>query len=137
MDNYTVLIIDDGSDIRTLASEYIRELGKFKYIVEASNGAEGLKKCENQSFDLIIVDLMMPVMDGFKFVEGYQELEKRKLKLNKNMTKSQLLILSANITESAVKNLLENKVKHFLTKPFSGNDLTEKINSLLDLEKVA
>jgi signal transduction histidine kinase/DNA-binding response OmpR family regulator len=69
----SVLVIDDNVKDREIVRRVLKNDGCV--IVEAADGAEGLEKFESGEFDLIILDLMMPVMDGFSFVD---EVRKRR-----------------------------------------------------------
>jgi len=67
-----VLIIDDSSLMRQMVSFTLRE-ASFE-VLEAENGQQALQKVDGQSFDLIITDLNMPVMDGITFIRKAREL---------------------------------------------------------------
>ena len=60
---YNILVVDDEEKIRTLIRKY-GEVEGFR-MEAAANGVEAIQKCKNEEFDLIILDIMMPVMDGF------------------------------------------------------------------------
>src|ERR1700687_409664 len=62
-----ILIVDDVADNRTLLSGVLSSAQHM--ILEATNGAEGLKRAQNQEPDLIITDLYMPVMDGLELAQ--------------------------------------------------------------------
>jgi len=62
-----ILVVEDDASIRGLVSDLLRDDGY--HVSEASNGAETLDAVREQRLDLIVLDLMMPVMDGWTFVE--------------------------------------------------------------------
>jgi CheY-like chemotaxis protein len=62
-----ILVVEDDDAIRGLVSDVLRDDGYQVY--EASNGAEGLEQVTRRTPDLIVLDLMMPIMDGWTFVE--------------------------------------------------------------------
>jgi two-component system, chemotaxis family, chemotaxis protein CheY len=66
-----ILVVEDDEAIRGLVSEVLRDDGYD--VTEASNGAEALEYVGEHRPDLIVLDLMMPVMDGWQFVEAYQK----------------------------------------------------------------
>ena len=68
-----VLVVDDEKDIRELIGFYLNKEG-FE-MLEASNGEEALEIFENEYVDLGIIDVMMPVMDGFELVENLKEFK--------------------------------------------------------------
>lgn len=63
-----ILVVEDDESIRLLVSEVLRDDGY--QVREASNGLEALKQVSSKRPDLIVLDLMMPVMDGWQFVEA-------------------------------------------------------------------
>ncbi len=67
MPEYRILVVEDSPITRQLISFALRELKSVK-IIEASDGIDGLKKLSSDSVNLIITDINMPEMDGFKFV---------------------------------------------------------------------
>jgi CheY-like chemotaxis protein len=67
----TILVVDDESTIRKLLQDILEDAG---YVVaEATNGREGLAVLENQPIDLVVSDVMMPVMDGVGLCEAMQQ----------------------------------------------------------------
>jgi CheY-like chemotaxis protein len=62
-----ILVVEDDDAIRGLVSELLRDDGY--QVFEASNGVEGLEQVSQRTPDLIVLDLMMPIMDGWTFVE--------------------------------------------------------------------
>ena len=64
-----VAIIDDAPEARTLIRRILQSQGDYT-IFEAPNGREGLELCRREQPDLIILDLMMPEMDGFAVLDG-------------------------------------------------------------------
>jgi CheY-like chemotaxis protein len=62
-----ILVVEDDEAIRGLVSDVLRDDGY--HVAEASNGVEALERVRDQRPDLIVLDLMMPIMDGWAFVE--------------------------------------------------------------------
>lgn len=81
-----VLLVDDMASVRAILKVYLRDFG-FTF-AEAPNGAEGLVQARQSKPDLIVVDLMMPVMDGTRFLS-----EVRK---DPDLTSVPVIVLSAN-----------------------------------------
>ena len=73
---YRILIVEDDKEIREGVEIYLHNQGYDVY--QASNGAEGLKVIEQQELHLAIVDIMMPVMDGYQALVGIRNLEKER-----------------------------------------------------------
>jgi CheY-like chemotaxis protein len=107
----TVLVVEDEVDILSSLAEAIREDGY--HVVTAANGFQALSEVQDHEPDLIFLDLMMPRMNGWKFVE---ELRKRF-----PGCKAPIVLLSAarDLPAEAAKL----KVEHFLRKPFGLRDV--------------
>ena len=94
-----VLVVDDEKDIRELINFYLNKEG-FE-VLEASNGEEALEIFENEYIDLGIIDVMMPVMDGFELVENLKEFKdvpvimlQRKVKVKINFAVFLLVLMT-------------------------------------------
>lgn len=77
-DKKRILIIEDEDDIRILYSEVLREAG-FE-VIEASNGATGLERALENGWDLLLLDIMLPGMDGVTVLKKIKEKEELKAK---------------------------------------------------------
>lgn len=115
-----VLVIDDNADIRA----FLYTLLKDKYrIIRAKNGLEGLQKATETIPDVIICDVMMPVMDGLECCQ--------KLKTGAATSHIPVLMLtSCSLDEQRVKGL-EEGADVYLAKPFNSQVLMAQIESLL------
>ena len=71
-----ILVVDDENDIRELVRYYLDKEGFT--VVEAENGQKALEIVENEYIDLAIVDIMMPVMDGYQALVGIRNIEKER-----------------------------------------------------------
>jgi two-component system, chemotaxis family, chemotaxis protein CheY len=69
---WRILVVDDDKSIRELVTEWLRDEG-FD-VTTAANGAEALEEVQTQRPDVIVLDLMMPVMDGWAFAEACHQL---------------------------------------------------------------
>ena len=116
----TLLIIDDNNDIR----QYERSLLQDRYMVlEASDGQEGLEVAQREVPDLVICDVMMPVMDGLQFTE--------KLKTNTATSHIPVIMLTAKNLEEQRAEGYEHGADSYITKPFHGKVLLARIDNLL------
>lgn len=113
----TVLIVDDEERIRTMIKEYCL-LENYKTI-EAENGLEALEIIKNQKIDIIILDIMMPKMDG---LTAYKEIKKYNIPT---------IILSARGEEYDKLTSFDLGVDDYLTKPFSLKELMARIKAVL------
>ena len=116
----TVLIVDDNDDMR----RYLRTLLLDRYyVLEASDGQSGWKLARESVPDLIISDVMMPVMDGLTFCA--------KLKAEPLTSHIPVILLTARSTEQQQAEGLSQGADAYLTKPFSAEVLIAHIVSLL------
>ena len=119
-DRHTLLIVDDNADIRA----YLRHILKDKYhICEAADGQEGLRVANEQVPDLIVSDVMMPVMNGLEFCQH----------IKKDMITSHIpvILLTARALSQHQIEGYESGADAYLTKPFSAELLTARIDNLL------
>lgn len=117
----TVLVIDDNGDVRSLISRLLK--GTYN-ILEASNGKEGLSVATKQIPDIILCDMMMPVMDGLEFC--------RNAKNELSVSHIPIVIVTANTAEEQQVKGYESGADAYISKPFSKNLLKSVIFSLLD-----
>ena len=74
-----ILIVEDDPTLRDV---YHTILSTQPYLCDtATNGKEAIEKCQKQQYDLILLDLMMPVMSGIEFLDNYNDLETMKSKI--------------------------------------------------------
>ncbi len=119
-DKPTVLIIDDNSDIRL----YERTLLQDDYIVlEAADGHEGLEVAKKEVPDLVVCDVMMPVMDGLAFTEN--------LKTYRATSHIPVIMLTAKSQEEHRAEGYDHGADSYITKPFHSKVLLARIANLL------
>ena len=107
-----VLIVEDNADLRDY---FATELGARFTILRATNGEEGLKMAVEQIPDVIISDLMMPVVDGFDFSKCIREDEKT--------SHIPIILLTAKADQSTKLTGLKIGVDDFMAKPFDFREL--------------
>ena len=116
----TLLIIDDNTDIR----QYERTLLQDDFIVlEAADGKEGLDLAKKEVPDLVICDVMMPVMDGLEFTE--------QLKTHTATSHIPVIMLTAKNLEEHRAEGYEHGADSYITKPFHSKVLLARIDNLL------
>lgn len=120
----TILIVDDNEDIRS----YLRVLlaGQY-YVIEASDGQNGLRLAKESVPDLIVSDVMMPVMDGLTFCS--------KIKEDEVTSHIPVILLTARSEESQRIEGYEHGADAYITKPFSDNLLLVRISNLLQARR--
>lgn len=116
----SLLIIEDNAELRTL----IRETFYNSYLIqEAADGAQGLELATSQLPDIIISDVMMPVMDGLELCQ--------RLKTDERTSHIPVILLTAKSTQSEQVSGLETGADMYLTKPFSIKILELNVRNLL------
>lgn len=113
-----ILIVDDEELIRTVVKEYA-ELEGYE-IDEAGDGLEAIAKCQENNYDLIIMDIMMPKLDGYQAVK---EIQKTK--------NTPILMLSARGEEYDKLLGFDLGIDDYVQKPFSPKELMARIKVIL------
>lgn len=122
--NLRVLLVEDNSLNQKLMSI---NLTKLHCIVKtASNGLEGLKSFKNHKFDIILMDLMMPVMDGY---ESSREIRKYELE-DKSRGYTPIIAFTANTLNNDFQKCIENGMDYLMEKPFNAYKFIEIVESL-------
>ena len=119
---YKILIVDDEEKIRTLVKKY--SVFEGHEVTEASDGMEAIRICENHNFDIIILDVMMPELDGFSTC--------RKIRQTKQ---TPILMLSARGEEYDRINGFELGIDDYVVKPFSPKELMLRIDAIVKRTK--
>ena len=113
-----LLIIEDEAAIQSLLSELLTDAG---YTVEvAGDGLEGITKFREQSFSLVLLDIMMPKIDGYTVCE-----------MIRRESKTPIIMLTALDEEEAQVKAFELKVDDYITKPFSVRLVRMRVEAVL------
>ena len=113
-----VLIVDDEEMIRGVLKEYVEFEGGVAY--EAADGMQAVKLCRDNEFDIILMDVMMPRLDGFSAVKEIKKI--------KNIP---VIMLSARGEEYDKLFGFEIGVDDYVTKPFSPKEVMARIHAVL------
>ncbi|MBP2025822.1 response regulator transcription factor [Peptoniphilus stercorisuis] len=115
---FKILVVDDEAKIR----EVIRTYAEFEghSVFEASDGLEAIEMCKEQDFDVIVMDVMMPRLDGFS---SYKEIKKNK--------EIPVLMLSARGEEYDKLFGFEIGIDDYVVKPFSPKELMARLNVIV------
>jgi two-component system response regulator ResD len=118
-----ILVVDDERKIR----EGLREYAEFEghSVVEAGDGIEAVNICKEQDFDLIIMDVMMPKLDGFS---ACKEIRKKKT--------IPVLMLSARGEEYDKLFGFEVGIDDYVVKPFSPKEVMARVNVIVNRNKI-
>ena len=118
MEEMTLLIVDDEARIRSLIAKYAAFEGY--HAEEAENGMQAVEKCREKKYDLIIMDVMMPELDGFSAV---REIRKDQ--------QTPVIMLSARGEEYDRIHGFEIGVDDYVVKPFSPQELMLRVGAIL------
>ena len=117
-----ILVIEDDIDIGDNIVELLEE-NNFK-VYSAVNGAEGIKRAETELPDLILCDIMMPVIDGYEV--------KKKLMQNKSTALIPFLFLTAKGNLASIREGMLLGADDYIVKPYNSNELVESIRVRLN-----
>lgn len=119
----TILVLDDKWENRSVMVNLLTPLG-FE-VIEASNGKEGLDKARQKHPDLIITDLVMPIMDGFEFSRHIRKIPE--------FHSIPIIAASASVFGKDQQHSLDAGCNEFIGKPIHAEELLEKIKEYLGL----
>lgn len=120
-----VLLVDDDDGIRQVASLALRRIGGFD-VTEAASGMDALERIASTEFDVIVLDVMMPLMDGPSTLDNLRQLE--------NGAAVPVIFLTAKVLPRELVKLRELGVVGVLTKPFDPITLSTHIEDLMHRE---
>ncbi len=124
-DKTIVLVVEDNPDLR----EYIKDdLKKIYHVEEAANGEQGLRKAEKIIPDLIVSDIMMPVMDGYEMT--------RKIKQDEKTSHIPIILLTAKSDLDSKLEGLGLGADDYLIKPFDTQELLARIKNLIETRRL-
>lgn len=115
-----ILVIDDDDGVRTALSDLLRCKGY--YICEASSGKDAIEMVKSEDFDIVLLDLMMPGMDG---IDTLRELRR----LN---PKTRVIMITAFATVENAVDAIKKGASDYISKPFKTNELLVTIKRVLE-----
>jgi CheY-like chemotaxis protein len=120
-----VLIIDDDADIRSIVRLSLSHLGGME-VVEAATGAEGVRKAQDEKPDVILLDMMMPAMDGSATLAA--------LRAQPATAATPVIFLTAKAMRAEIDRLRALGAAGVLIKPFDPRTLPGEVRALLDIQ---
>ena len=117
MDKIKVLMIDDNVQLIEAVKEYFKSSKLIEVAVTANDGLEGIEKIESETYDIIVLDLIMPKKDGLYVLE-----EMKKRKLNKKV-----IVATSYNTAEVIREVSDYGVNYYILKPFDFDDLEKRI----------
>src|SRR5574340_270284 len=115
----TVLTVDDSRAVRTIVSKQVKDLG-FE-VVEAEDGIQGLAKLDECQFDLVILDVTMPNMDGPTMLS----------KMRDAGNATPVIMLTSESKRSIIAGAMKSGITDYILKPFKPEELRSKILTVL------
>ena len=119
---YTILVVDDEVRIRSIIKKYAEFEGHT--VVEAGDGLEAVYLCRNNEYDIVIMDIMMPELDGFS---ACREIRK--------VSQVPIIMLSARGEEYDRINGFEVGIDDYVVKPFSPKELMLRVEAVMKRTK--
>jgi len=114
----TILVVDDKSSARQLLFEYLTEQGY--HVITAADGQEAIYSARHHQPDLILLDIMMPKMDGYQFLRIYRQEQQ-----------TPVIIITAREEETDVILGLDLGADDYIIKPFRMRELVARIQAIL------
>jgi two-component system chemotaxis response regulator CheY len=125
MAKHRVLIVEDSPTMRQLLVFALRRL-KDVEIVEAQDGMDGLRRVSNDHFDIALIDINMPVMDGLKLI--------RLMRGEDNLKAIPIVVITTEGASEDRERAIALGANEYLTKPIQANRVLEVVKSLLKVE---
>ncbi|MFA8341567.1 MAG: two-component system response regulator [Rhodothermaceae bacterium] len=117
-----IVIIDDSEEITSSLEDLLQTVGYIPFI--ASNATDGLNIIRTENPDLIISDIMMPVLDGFYVLQ--------ELKSDENISHIPVIVITAKTEKETLTRSMDSGANYFLEKPFSIKELLNIIESVFE-----
>ncbi len=121
-DKRIVLVVDDSETLRRICAFNLKKSGFT--VLEAIDGIDALDKMRANQVDIVILDIMMPRLDGFGVL--------REMKRDKSLKSIPVIMLTAKGGEDDEKVAIKFGATAFLTKPFSPRELVSKVKELIN-----
>lgn len=116
-----ILVVDDMGTVRSVLAHHLRAAG-YK-AVEAESGAVALQILVHEPVDMVILDVMMPKLDGFSVLE--------KLKKNEKTSKIPIMMCTAKGFREDIVHAIQSGAADYIVKPFSKQTVLEKVKKLI------
>jgi diguanylate cyclase (GGDEF)-like protein/PAS domain S-box-containing protein len=116
-----ILVVDDNADMRAYIFRLLREAGYA--VTGAADGAAALMVCKAERPDLVLADVMMPVMNGFELLE--------RLRADRQTSDLPIILLSARATEEFRIEGVRSGADDYVMKPFHASELTARVEAVL------
>ena len=126
--NMKILIVDDFSTMRRIVKNLLKQIG-YTNIEKAEDGAQAYEKVKNGGYGFVVSDWNMPNMDGLELVKSVRS--------NPDIKNLPILMVTAEAEKDKVVAAIQAGVSNYIVKPFTGEVLKEKMDSILAKIKAA
>ncbi len=117
MNKIKVLLIDDNKQLIDMVKEYFSSHAVIEVSDVAYDGKEGLALIENKTYDVVLLDLIMPGMDGIKLLE----------EVNRKNLEARIVVVTSYNSPEVIRKVSGLGIKYFMLKPFELSELESKI----------
>ncbi len=115
-----IMLVDDAAFMRMMVKNALTKSG-YDNFVEAQDGAEAVKKYEEESPDMVIMDITMPNMDGLQALKKIREAH----------PDAKIVMCTAMGQEGMVVDAIKSGAKDFIVKPFNAERIVQTVNTIL------
>ena len=124
MTSTRILIVDDHGSLRKTMADFLRRQEGVEEVREAANGVEALKHLHEGRFDILVTDIVMPMMDGYMLLE---ELRRQQI-----TPQPRIIVASALSRDDFITRAIELGAQFYMVKPFEPEHLLTHIRDLAD-----
>ncbi len=124
--NVTVLLVEDNEFNRMVAEDTLRELLPHIKLDYAENGAVAIDKVKSKNYDLLLMDIQMPVMDGIEATRVIRN------KLDERKCQVPIIAMTANVLQEDVKLYFQEGMNAYVSKPFQPDELLQKMADVIN-----
>ena len=117
--NFSILYVEDEKELRESSSRFLRKI--FPNVDIADNGQEGLEKYLQNSYDIVITDILMPKMNGLELIRYIREKNK----------KQEIIVISANTDAENLTKAIQLEVTGYVIKPINFDQILRILNDPL------
>ncbi len=122
MNDIRIMLVDDNAELRRTMREHLQRQENMRIAAECGNGLEALESLTKTPVDVIILDIIMPQMDGYSFLE---EMNRRQME-----NPPQVIVVSALGRDDFIMRAVENGARFYMIKPVDLNALTGRIREV-------
>lgn len=121
--NLKILVVDDFPTMRRIIRNLLKDLG-YENVDEAEDGAMGLEKLRNGSFDFVVSDWNMPNLDGLEML--------KEIRADDKLSKLPVLMVTAEAKKENIIAAAQAGASGYVVKPFTAATLEEKLNKIFE-----